>query len=391
MKVYGVFIFFILVLIIIPDLYIYLRFIRKRVRRSLGTLHGIISFYFIVVSLSILFKINTLLSPVTNYHFLIFIALLGAVYVPKLVFVNFDLLFYLTKKRWRKIQYAGYFFAIIAFITIIYGVRWGKVNFQRREYVVEIENLPKAFDGYKIVHLSDIHLGSFAKAQKRVGPLFDRIAKENADIIVFTGDMVNNFASEAKGWLPLFQRLQTTDTMLAVLGNHDYGIYYRWDDKRMEIANQYNILQAIRSFGFNLLRNQSAVIQRGDDRIAFVGIENWGRLPMPQYADLETAMKPVEDIPVKILLSHDSHFWEDSIVGKVNIPLTLSGHTHGAQIGIEIGSFRLSPAALRFTYWDGIYNENGQYIIVNRGLGSAGMSARLGMSPEYGVVVLRRK
>jgi predicted MPP superfamily phosphohydrolase len=356
----------------------------------LGALHGIISAYFIITSLSILFKINTLLSPVTGYHFMVFITVLGAIYIPKLIFVNFDLVFFLTKKRWRKIQYAGYISAILAFISIIYAVNWGKFNFQRREYTVEIENLPESFDGYKIVQISDLHLGNFSESQKRVAPLFDRIGKENADIIVFTGDMVNNFASESKGWEPCFRQLSGKDSMLAILGNHDYGIYYRWDDTNLQEANQHEILKAIRQFGFNLLLNESVVIQRGNDKIAFVGVENWGHPPMPQHADLEAATKLIKDIPVKILLSHDPDFWEDFIAGKEDFILTLSGHTHAAQIGIEIGPVKLSPARLRTKYWDGIYEENGQYIIVSRGVGNAGIPARLGMSPEYVVIILRK-
>ena len=390
MNVYGIFIFFIIFLIVIPDIYIYMRFIRNRVRRSQGILHWVISAYFFIVSLLMLFKINTLLSPDTSYHFMFFITALGAVYIPKLIFVNFDLVFFLTKKRWRKIQYAGYIFALLSFISIIYAIRWGKFNFQKREYVVEIENLPESFDGYKIVQISDMHLGSFSNFQKRVAPFFERINNENADIIVFTGDMFNNFASEAKGWEPYFRNLSCKDSMLAVLGNHDYGLYYRWDDENIEIVNQHEIKRAIHEFGFKLLLNESAVVQRGEDKIAFVGIENWGHLPKPQFANLEKAKETVENIPVKILLSHDPDFWENFIIGKEDIALTLSGHTHGAQIGIEIGSIKLSPASLQFKYWDGIYNENGQYLIVNRGVGNAAIPARLGMSPEYVVVVLRR-
>ena len=391
MKVYGIFIFFILFIIVIPDIYIYMRFIRNRVRRSLGALHAVISAYFIIVSLSILFNISTILSPATTYHFMTFITMLGAIYIPKLIFVSFDLVFFLTKKRQRKIQYAGYVFAFLSFIAIIYAFHFGKFNFQRKEYVVEIKNLPESFDGYKIVHISDIHLGSFSKKHKKLAPLFEKIANENADMIVFTGDMVNNFASEMDNWKPYFKQLAEENNMLAVLGNHDYGIYYRWEDENLEKANRHEILKGIRSFGFNLLQNEPVVVQRGKDKIAFVGIENWGHPPMPQYADLETAMEPVRDIPVKILLSHDTHFWEDFVLGKEDIALTLSGHTHGAQIGIEIGDFKLSPAPLKYRYWDGLYQINNQYLIVSRGLGNAGIPARLGMSPEYGVIALKKE
>jgi len=361
---------------------------RNRISRSLGVLHLIISAYFLIASLSILFKINTIISPETSYHFMVFITALGAIYIPKLIFINFDIIFFLTKKRWRKIQYAGYIFALCAFITIVYSYRWGKFNFQKREYIVEIENLPEAFDGYKIVQLSDMHLGSFSNLQKRVAPLFRQINKEDADIVVFTGDMFNNFASEAIGWKSYFQQLSRKDSMLAVMGNHDYGLYHHWDDEELKAENQNQIKKAIRRFGFKLLLNESTIVQRGEDKIAFVGIENWGHLPMPQHADLERAMAKVRDIPIKILLSHDSDFWEIFVMGKEDIPLTLTGHTHGAQIGFEFGSIRFSPAQFKFKYWDGIYKEHGQYLVVNRGVANVAIPARLGMSPEYVVVIL---
>jgi predicted MPP superfamily phosphohydrolase len=391
MKIYGAFIFFILFIIVIPDIYIYMRFIHNRVRKSLGALHAVISAYFIIVSLSILFNINTILSPVTTYHFMTFITMLGAIYIPKLIFVSFDLVFFLKKKRNRNIQYAGYAFAFLSFIAIIYAFHFGKFNFQRKEYVVEIKDLPKSFEGYKILHISDIHLGSFSKQQEKLATLFEKIANENADMIVFSGDMVNNFASEMDDWKPYFKQLPVKNNMLAVLGNHDYGIYYRWENENLEKTNRHEIQKGIRNLGFNLLQNESVIVERGEDKIAFVGIENWGRPPMPQYADFEIAMDPVKDIPVKILLAHDTHFWEDFVVKKEDIALTFSGHTHGAQIGIEIGDFKLSPAPLKYRYWDGLYQVNGQYLIVNRGLGNAGIPARLGMSPEYGVITLKRQ
>jgi predicted MPP superfamily phosphohydrolase len=391
MRVYGIFIAFIIFLIIIPDIYIYLRFIRNRVRTSIAALHWVISAYFIIVSLSILFNINTILSPDTSYHFMIFITALGAVYIPKLVFVTFDLFFFLTKKRWRKIQYAGYILATIAFFAITYAVGWGKFNFQRREFTVTLDNLPDNFDGYKIVFFTDMHLGNFSGLQKRVKPLFDMMNRENADLIVFTGDMVNNFASEFDGWEPYFLNLKSKDGKIAILGNHDYSVYYNWKSNDLRSANQQGILDGIRKLGFNLLLNQSVTIGKECDTIAIVGTENWGRAPHPQYADLEKAMKDTETIPLKILLTHDPDYWEEFIVGKEKIPLTLAGHTHGAQIGVDWGFIKLSPAQLRINFWDGIYKINDQYLIVSRGVGNAGVPARLGMSPEYVVITLRKK
>jgi predicted MPP superfamily phosphohydrolase len=281
--------------------------------------------------------------------------------------------------------------ALLAFFAIIYAVGWGKFNFQRREFTVPIENLPKNFDGYKIVLFTDMHLGNFSGSLHRVKPLFDRMNQENADLIVFAGDMVNNFASEIEGWEPFFLNLANKDGKMAILGNHDYSVYYNWKSNDRRSANQQGILNGIRDFGFRLLLNESATIERDGEKIAFIGTENWGQQPHPQFADLEMAMKDVEDVPVKILLTHDPDFWEEYVLGKEDIALTLSGHTHGAQIGIDWGFIKLSPAQLKIRFWDGLYKINNQYLIVSRGVGNAGVPARLGMSPEYVVITLQKK
>jgi predicted MPP superfamily phosphohydrolase len=277
-------------------------------------------------------------------------------------------------------------------MSILYGIGMGRFNFQRRTFTVPIKELPAAFDGYKIVLISDFHLGNFSRSQKRVKPLFDRISRENADLVVFTGDMVNNFATETAGWKSYIKELKNKDGMFAVLGNHDYGAYYQWSDSISEQANQRAVADSIRNFGFNLLINQSAIIEKGDDRIAIVGIENWGTAKhLPKLADLRTAMEPVADVPVKILLSHNPDYWQDSVVGKQPVILTLSGHTHGAQIGFEWGRFKFSPAQFFYQHWDGLYDENGQYLIVTRGVGTAGIPARYSMSPEYIVITLKKE
>lgn len=361
-----------------------------RVHKSTSVLHWIISLYFLVTSLFILFNINSVTSPETNFKMMMFITVLGAVYIPKLIFCTFDLIFYLTKKRWRKIQYAGYFFAIIAFLWIMKAIHFNRFDFEKQEVEIYSPGLPEKFDGYKIVQISDFHLGSFTLSQKRVKPLFDSLLAQNADIIVFTGDIVNSFASECNGWSPYFERLTSKDKMLAVLGNHDYSAYYKWPEEDFKWLNEMAVRSKIRNFGFDLLLNENRTIYREGDSIAIIGIENWGKY-FTHSADLNKALKGVNDSTYKILLSHDPTFWEDSICGKKRIDLTLSGHTHAAQLGIETPWFKWSPAALGFKYWDGLYEKDNQYIYVSRGVGCVGVPARIGMDPQYTVITLRRK
>ncbi len=391
MHIYPITLLLLALMVIIPDLYIYQRFMRNRTNRSTAILHGILSTYFIVVSLAIMLNMNRIYNPETSYRLLRFITILGCVYIPKLIFCNFDLVFFLTKKRWRKIQYAGYIAAGLTFLTMLHGVVYERFNFKKGVYNIELADLPPAFEGYKIVQISDMHLGSFTYSQERLKPLMDSINAQHPDIIVFTGDMVNNFASECNQWSEVFDRLNDSIPKLAILGNHDYSVYFEWENEDLKSMNKIALRQKIRDFGFKLLLNKPETIYRGNDSIVMIGLENWGRRPETRHADLEKATQGTEGFATKILLSHDPTYWKDSICDKTDIDLTLSGHTHAAQLGISIGSFKVSPAKILFDYWDGLYKEDGKYILVSRGIGCVGIPARLGMSPEYSLITLTKK
>lgn len=378
-------------LVILPDLYLYQRFMRNITNRSTSILHGIVSIYFVVVSLAIMLNINHIYSPETNFRLIMFITTLGAVYIPKLVFSTCDLVYFATKKRWRWIHNLGYVLAIIAFFTILHGVFVKRFDFKKGEYSVEIENLPSSFEEYKIVQISDAHLGTFTYSQDKLIPLMDSINNQHPDLIVFTGDLVNNFATECNKWKEVFDRLNDTTPKLAVLGNHDYSVYFQWDNEDLKELNKIAVRQKFRDFGFKLLLNQSKTIYRGNDSIAIIGIENWGRKEETNHADLSKAMHGTEGFETKILLSHDPTYWKDSICDKTDIDLTLSGHTHAAQLGIEIGSFKCSPAKILFDYWDGLYQEGNKSILVSRGIGCVGIPARIGMRPEYSLITLKKK
>lgn len=394
MHVYPITLILIILLVLLPDIYLYRRFMRNRINKSTAILHWIISAYFLITSCGILFNINHVFSPTTHFKLTMFVCILGMVYATKLTFCTFDLLFFITKKKWRNIQYVGYGAAAIVFCLVLYAIHVGRFHFIKTEETVEIEDLPESFDGYRILHFSDMHLGSFAHSQKRLERVFDSMAVQNPDIIVFTGDMVNNFATECNEWGYIFDKLKCKDQKLAILGNHDYGTYYDWEDDDLRSMNEMAIRQEIRDFGFKLLLNDHFFVSRGNDTIAFIGVENWGTSKhLENKADLGKAMKGTEHIKTRILLSHDPTTWPRGVRDTTDIQLTLSGHTHGGQIGIEstLLNLKISPAMVMIRLWDGLYKDEGKYIFVSRGMGCVGIPARLGISPRFTVITLKKK
>jgi predicted MPP superfamily phosphohydrolase len=208
---------------------------------------------------------------------------------------------------------------------------------------------------------------------------------------VCTGDMVNNFSEELISLIPVFSQLEAPDGKYAVLGNHDYGGYYDWDHPADSVANLEEIKNTVEQMGFVLLNNKSVIISRYNaDRMALIGVENWGiKKHHPRRANLEEAMKAVKNVPFKVLLSHDPSFWINEVENKTDITLTLSGHTHGMQMGVKFGKKQFSIAPLfGYQYGSGVYQTNKQYLYVNRGLGVVGFPGRLGMSPEISVITL---
>ncbi len=392
MHVYTVFLIFLILLVLLPDYYLYRRFMKHWVTKSTSILHWVISAYFIIVSLTILTNINYVFSPETNFRLIMFVAVLGLVYIPKLAFCTCDLIFFLTKKRWRKIQNTGYVLAAICALTILHGMFFTRFNFEKGVYNVPMKNLPSAFDGYKIVQISDAHLGTFAFSQEKLLPLMDSINAQKPDLIVFTGDLVNTFATECNNWTHVFRQLNPDIPKLAILGNHDYSTYFQdWESEDLKEMNSMAIRQKIRDFGFKLLLDESVVLHRGNDSLVIIGTQNWGKKPETNFCKIEKAMKGTKDIACKIMLTHDPTFWKDSICDARNIDLTLSGHTHAAQMGIKIGNWEWSPAEYGFEQYDGQYERNGNYIIVSRGIGCVAMPVRLGLNPQYSLITLEKK
>lgn len=282
--------------------------------------------------------------------------------------------------------------ASIPFASLIYGMIKGKYDYRVLKYELEFEDLPEEFDGYKITQLSDIHCGSFDNARKvRYGM---RLAnQQKSDLILITGDLVNNVAAEAEKWKPLLSSLKAKDGVFSVLGNHDYGDYVHWNNNKEKRENLQRLIELQKEFGWNLLLNENHLIRRNGQKIAVVGVENWGDHGFKKAGDLNLAAEGLGKNDFKILLTHDPSHWEKKVRKDArNYQLTLSGHTHGMQFGIEIpGVVQWSPIQYRYKQWAGIYEDSGRYINVNRGFGFLGYSGRVGIWPEITVIRLKKK
>jgi predicted MPP superfamily phosphohydrolase len=272
--------------------------------------------------------------------------------------------------------------------SVAYGITKGKYAFRILSEKIHFNDLPEAFDGVRVVHISDAHLGSFLdNSFEEVGQAIDMINDLQPDYIFFTGDMVNNYAFEAEPWIEHFSRLKAKSGKYSILGNHDYGDYVFSKDNPEHVAQRKVNLARLKEIhaemGFNLLCNQNALLERNGQTIRLLGMENWGH-GFQKYGDLKETMTGATSEEFKILLSHDPTHWEQQVMGKENIHLTLSGHTHGMQFGVELPSLgiKFSPSQFRYKRWGGLYTENNQHIYVNRGFGFLGFPGRVGMPPE---------
>ncbi|MEL6852426.1 MAG: metallophosphoesterase [Bacteroidota bacterium] len=277
----------------------------------------------------------------------------------------------------------------LPFASILYGITKGKYAYQVRELSLHFPDLPKAFDGFKIAQISDIHSGSF-DSLSGVRKGISLLMEQAADMILFTGDIVNNRAAELEPWLDEFGKLSAPYGVHSVLGNHDYGDYVSWESQDAKETNLQQLKNFHRHMGFNLMLNRNQIIEKDGEKIALLGVENWGKPPFPQHGDLQRALQGTEEVPFKILMSHDPSHWDGEIIDHPDhIHLTLSGHTHGMQFGIEIPGWRWSPVKYRYPRWADLHQEKGQYLYVNRGFGFLGFPGRVGIWPEITIINLR--
>jgi len=276
----------------------------------------------------------------------------------------------------------------LSLVGFTYGIR-NRYNYHVRKIKLNLASLPAAFKGLKIVQISDIHTGSFDN-HSAVARGIQRAMDQKADIILFTGDLVNNHADEVdEKYQEIFSRLKAPMGVYSTLGNHDYGDYVQWDSPQAKVANLDKLKGIHASMGWRLLMNEHVVLERGTDKIALVGIENWSaKANFPKYGDMRKAYEGLREknIPFKILLSHDPSHWHGQVLQEYkDVNLMLSGHTHGMQFGVDSKWFKWSPVQYMYNEWAGLYTEGEQNLYVNRGFGFLGYPGRLGILPEITV------
>ena len=280
----------------------------------------------------------------------------------------------------------------VPFASLIYGMYRGRYKYRVLRYTLEYDSLPESFDGFQITQISDLHCGSFDNF-KKVAYGIDLINEQKSDLLLFTGDMVNNKSSEARPWVEKLSELEAPYGKFSVLGNHDYGDYNQWENEAAKQKNMEEMYQIHKDIGFDLLQNESRYLEKNGERIAIIGVENWGAGRFKKAGDLEKSINQIHPQDFKILLSHDPSHWEAEVLPHPQpFHLTLSGHTHGFQFGIEIpGWVKWSPIQWRYKHWAGIYEDKEQKLNVNRGFGYLAYPGRVGIWPEITVITLKKR
>ncbi len=280
--------------------------------------------------------------------------------------------------------------AAIPFAAMTYGIVSGAHDYRIRRRTVYLQNLPRSFDGIRIGQLSDIHSGSFFSKTAVKGGV-EMFLKEKPNLIFFTGDLVNNTSDEVKEYIDIFSKLRAPMGVYSVTGNHDYGDYAAWPNAEVKQRNFQDLMEAHRIMGFDLLMNENRILEQGGDKLAILGIENWGAGRFAKYGKLDEAYAGSEEASIKLLLSHDPSHWDAQVRPKYpDIDVAFAGHTLGFQFGVEIGNFKWSPSQYVYKQWADLYQEGNQYLYVNRGFGYIGYPGRVGIPPELTIIELKR-
>lgn len=371
----------------LPDWYIYRTYIRTWKKKAMRMLYWIPS---ILLLLGMVYVFGSFKAKPESMNLLgIFLITFLTINVPKIVFSLLSLLFRAILPK-SKGQIVGNCIAgasaLFVMGYILYGAFFGTENFQIRETTILSKDLPKGFENYRIVQISDIHCGSWAGDTKALQKAVNLINDQEPDLIVFTGDLVNNIATELDEFMPILSQLKAKDGVYSVLGNHDYAMYIPWESPEKKEQNLIALKQKQADMNWILLNNRHVKLYQNGDSLALIGVENCGRPPFPNYARFPEAMEGTEGM-FKVLLSHDPSSWRREVLPETDIQLTLSGHTHAMQTKI----FGFSPAVWVYPEYEGLYTEGKQMLYVNIGLGHLMYPLRLGAWPEITLLTLKRE
>jgi len=374
---------------------------------DLQILRPIFWFFISVVTIALIYALRRLSSHGVDRYFQIIIHIFLILFTAEIIFALFLLIGDIYRLVWALIsnfQPIGYNwmarsnvwvdFALAMFgltvILFLYGITKGKYAYRVIKHTLYFDDLPESFDGFTLTQISDVHAGSFTNP-KAVQKGIDLINAQKSDLFVFTGDLVNNAATEIVPYIGHFSQIKAPFGQFSVLGNHDYGDYIKWPTETDKIQNLNQLKAYHKDLGFKLLLDEHVEINKNGEKIILAGIENWG-IGFGERGDLKKALQNTTKDDFKILLSHDPSHWDAQVKNNPSkIQLSLAGHTHGMQFGIEAFGIKWSPVKYRYKHWAGIKTENGRYLNVNRGFGFLGFSGRIGIWPEITVIELKRK
>ena len=373
-------------------------------------------FIFFILNVIVVSIFREKLLHFKSFNYMLFMGGFGVLFfVPKIPIVVFELIADFTKlitwlfksatepnskvyqtadiiSRSNFILKIGVIIALIPFVSFFYAMVKGRYNFEINRFRLSYQNLPASFSGLKIVQVSDIHLGNFGNSTEKLQEVVDLINEQDPDLVFITGDIVNILASELTPYISVLQNVKAKTGKYAILGNHDYGDYYTWESEQQKKDNLNTLIENYKKTGFKLLLNENEVIESPAGNLGIIGIENWGLPPFPQYGDFEKAKKNMKKTDFNILLAHDPTFFEVVVKKEDNINLTLSGHTHGFQMAVDIpGLIRWSPVQYKYKQWGGLYKEDKGILYVNVGLGVVGYPGRIGVPPEISVFELSKE
>lgn len=323
-----------------------------------------------------------------------------SLFIPKLLYALFSLLsrvsLFWRAKHLSVLKYIGGVLSIVSFVAMWWGALVTRNNIEVTRQTIEFEKLPKSFDDYKIVHISDIHAGTWGTDTAFLSNMVDTVNALNPDLVLFTGDIVNRNTKEIYPFVNALSRLKAKQGVYSVLGNHDYGDYMDWSSAIEKERNNRELIDVQNKMGWRMLNNEHCWVRKDNDSIAIIGVENWGEPPFSVYGDLRKAYSNLNDENFKVLLTHNPEHWKREVSEISNIDLSLSGHTHGMQFVLQFGDWKWSPAVWKYKEWGGLYtkeNPEGKELklYVNIGLGEVALPFRLGATPEVTLITLKKE
>jgi len=387
----------VLAIFIFSDLYVYFFYYKSLIKNIIGR---ILFFLPSIILLGGIFILGNMSADgdlfFRKYQSYFLLASLFFV-IPKLLFMLFSILDRLTRwvfrsRKFRFFTYIGILVAFAGIYVLIKGTWFDRDRLEIKYISIFSDKIPDGFCKFRILQISDLHLGNLVNKEKTVSELVLVINEEKPDMIVITGDLVNQYAKELDGLESLFAGMKAEKGIFSILGNHDYADYVQWESKEAKAENLEQLIKKQQDFGWIVLKNEATIIHKGSDSLAVIGVENWGEPPFSVYGNLDQAMQSVENISFKVLLTHNPTHWEKEVVGKKDIFLTFSGHTHAMQLLFKAVGMNISPASLKYKYWKGLYTENeDQYLHVNLGIGYVGVPFRFGARPEISIIELNCK